>query len=115
MAEVTLYSKLLDKLNDLYHPQLSIVEIILPFLIIFIVMCITVTYMIQIELSTSSLNWEKNKCLPKYMFVSGFIQKEDKLGVLASTQKNFKNCVQQFVTKIPYVDTNINRKRRGKK
>ena len=56
-----------SKLNEIYHPQLSIVEIILPFLIIFIVMCITLTLMIQIDLTTSSLNWDKNKCIPKYM------------------------------------------------
>jgi len=105
---------LTSKLNELYNPQLSIIEIILPFFIIFIVMCYTLSLFIQIDLTASSLNWEKNKCLPKYMFVSGFIQKEEGLGVLASTQKNFKNCVQEYVTNIPYADTNINKKRRGK-
>ena len=83
-------------INDLYHPQLSIIEIIIPFIIIFIVLCITLTLMLQIEISASSLNWEKNKCIPKYMFMSGFIQKEDGLGILASTQKNFKNCIRQY-------------------
>ena len=61
---------LTSKLNELYNPQLSIIEIILPFFIIFIVMCYTLSMMIQIDLTASSLNWEKNKCLPKYMFVS---------------------------------------------
>ena len=101
-----------SKLNEIYHPQLSIVEIILPFLIIFIVMCIKLTLMIQIDLTTSSLNWDKNKCIPKYMFVSGFIQKEDGLGILASTQKNFKNCIQSYVTKKPYTDVNINKRKK---
>ena len=103
-----------SKLNELYHPPISIIEIMLPFIIIFIVMCYTLSMMIQIDLTASSLNWDKNKCLPKYLFVSGFIQKEDGLGILASTQKNFKKCVQEYVTNIPYVDTNINKKRRGK-
>ena len=34
-------------INDLYHPQLSIIEIIIPFIIIFIVLCITLTLMLQ--------------------------------------------------------------------
>lgn len=95
-------------INDLYHPQLSIIEIIIPFIIIFIVLCITLTLMLQIEITASSLNWEKNKCIPKYMFISGFIQKENDLGVLASTRKNFKDCVQQYTTPSTYTEPPIN-------
>jgi hypothetical protein len=100
--------KMLYDINNIYHTQPSIIEIIVPFIIIFIVMCITITLMIQAELTASSLNWDKNKCVPKFMFVSGFIQKEKGLGILASTQKNFKNCVQQYTTDISYVDVTIN-------
>jgi hypothetical protein len=102
-------TELKNTINELYNPQLSIIEIIIPFIIIFIVLCITLTFMIQIELTASSLNWEKNKCIPKYMFLSGFIKKDDKLGILASTEKNFKECVKQYITpSIPYKEPPIN-------
>ena len=86
-----------DKLNKLINPPLSIVEKILPFIIIFVVFCIVITLMIQIDLSTSGLDWEKNKCIPKYMFISGFIKKEEGLGILASTRQNFKNCITDYL------------------
>ena len=88
-----------DKLIKLINPPLSIVEQILPFIIIFIVFCIVITLMIQIDLSTSGLDWEKNKCIPKYMFISGFIKKEEGLGILASTRQNFKKCITDYMAK----------------
>jgi hypothetical protein len=87
------------KLNKLINPPLSMVEKILPIIIIFIVFCIVLGLMIQIDLSTSGLDWEKNKCIPKYMFISGFIKKEPGLGILASTSQNFKKCVTNFMNK----------------
>ena len=86
------------KLNKLINPPLSMVDKSLPFIIIFIVFCVVLGLMIQIDLSTSGLDWEKNKCVPKYMFISGFIKKEPGLGILASTSKNFKNCVTNYMT-----------------
>ncbi len=84
-------------LNKLYNPPLSLLDKVLPFIIIFMVGCFTIAYLIKIDLSTSNLDWEKNKCIPKYMFVSGFIKKENGLGILASTKKNFKNCINDYL------------------
>jgi len=87
-----------DKLNKLINPPLSMVDKLLPFIIIFIVLCIVLALIIKIELSASGLDWEKNKCIPKYMFISGFIKKENGLGILASTSQNFKKCVTDYMT-----------------
>ena len=87
-----------DKLHKLINPSLSMFDISLPFIIIFIVFCIVFGLIIKIDLSTSGLDWEKNKCIPKYMFISGFIKKEPGLGILASTSKNFKKCVTDYMS-----------------
>lgn len=103
---MVLSEKITDVLNTLYHPPLSIIDKIIPFIIIFAAGVFTIVYIIKIDLSTSNLNWEKNKCIPKYMFVSGFIKKEKGLGALASTQQNFKKCINEYINKgalNPYV------------
>ena len=87
----------INALNKLYNPPLSIFDKMLPFVIIFMVGCFTIVYMIKIDLSTSKLDWEKNKCIPKYLFVSGLSKKEKGLGVLASTHKNFKDCIRDYL------------------
>ena len=70
---------------------------ILPFLIFFIGLIIIIIYLIKIEVNSNGKNWETNKCIPKYMFVSGFIEKEeDSTGVLDSTYTTFKKCIKKF-------------------
>jgi hypothetical protein len=103
---MNLDSKQIIALSKLCNPPLSLVEMIIPIIIIFMALCFTIVYLIKIDLSTSNLDWEKNKCIPKYLFVSGFIQKEKGLGALASTQKNFKRCITDYInnnTLNPYV------------
>jgi hypothetical protein len=68
----------------------------MPIFIIIITVIITITYLIKISLNISKLEWEKNKCVPKYMFISGFIKKEENLGVLGSISKNFKDCINKY-------------------
>lgn len=80
-------------IKEIYKPSDSSITFMLPILICVVTGIITVYYIIQIELNSSKLDWSKNKCLPKYMFVSGFIKKEENLGVLGSIDKNFKRCV----------------------
>jgi len=57
-------------------------------------MLITIYYIIRINLTLSKTNWEQNKCVPKYMFVSGFIKKEPGFNILGSIIKNFKDCIK---------------------
>ncbi len=73
-----------------------VIIIVFSFSIIFIVFLITIYYLILIDLGTSKVDWEKNRCIPKYMFVSGFIQKEENKGIFGSTYLNFKQCVKKF-------------------
>lgn len=82
--------------KEIYKPSESIISFVLPILIVSITGIITIYYIINVELSLSRLDWNKNKCLPKYMFVSGFIKKEENLGILGSIDKNFKNCVNKI-------------------
>ena len=74
----------------------SIYTYIIPIIIILVVFIFTIIYLIKINLSASKLNWQVNQCMPKYMFVSGFIQKEENEGALDSTYTNFKKCIKKF-------------------
>jgi hypothetical protein len=72
----------------------SSIDIFIPYIICTIFIVITIYYIVRINLTLSKSNWEKNKCVPKYMFLSGFIQKEPGLNVLGSISKNFKQCIK---------------------
>ena len=86
------------QLNSLMNQNTdSIIDIFIPYLICIIVMLITISYIIRIQLTMSKSNWEKNKCVPKYMFVSGFIKKEPGLHVIGSISKNFKQCIKDGI------------------
>jgi len=82
--------------KEIYKPDDSYFTVVMPIVICFITGIITIYYIIQIDIKASSIEWDKNKCLPKYMFVSGFIKKEENLGVLGSIDKNFKRCVNNI-------------------
>jgi len=83
----------INLLKEIYKPTDSTLSFMLPIIICLTTGIITMYYLIKIEINASRVNWDKNKCLPKYMFISGFIQKEQNLGVLGSIDKNFKRCV----------------------
>jgi hypothetical protein len=83
----------INLLKEIYKPDDSSFSFIMPILLFITTGVITMYYLIQIEINASRVNWDKNKCLPKYMFISGFIKKEQNLGVLGSIDKNFKRCV----------------------
>jgi hypothetical protein len=72
----------------------SSIDIFIPYVICIIFITITTYYIIRINLTLSKIDWAKNKCVPKYMFVSGFIQKEPGLNILGSISKNFKQCIK---------------------
>jgi len=90
-----------DTIKTIYNNDNSegLYSYLIPFVIIFAVSIFTFIYLIKINLRGSALNWETTKCIPKYMFVSGFIQTEDDEGVLEGTYTNFKQCVKRFASK----------------
>ena len=77
----------------------SDIDILIPYIICIIFIIITIYYIIRINMTMSASNWEKNKCIPKFMFISGFIQKEKGLNLLGSTIKNFKQCIKDGLPK----------------
>jgi hypothetical protein len=77
----------------------------LPFLLIFTFSLIIFIYYIKANLYESKTDWSTNRCVPKYMFVSGFINKEPGSNVLASIYDNFASCVKQYKN-TPYVKPN---------
>ena len=88
-----------DFLKELYSPQDPLIIYLIPVIIVFIVIIIVIYYLVLIDLNLSKNNWETNKCIPKYMFLSGFIQKEENEGVLGTIHKTFKKCVNKYYTK----------------
>jgi hypothetical protein len=74
----------------------SIINFLMPFIVVFIFFVIIINYTIQIDLAIANLNWDTNKCVPKYMFVSGFVNSNKTEGILEYTKKNFNKCIKQL-------------------
>jgi len=84
-------------LKNIYRQQEDyLVEYTLPFIIIAVLVLIITNLYMKAELLEGRTNWEINKCIPKYMFVSGFIYKRPGENELSSTYDNFKDCVQKY-------------------
>ena len=95
----------IDILKQVNIPYDSFIVYMLPLVIIVIVIFIVLYYLVLIEFTVSKLNWEINKCIPKYMFFSGFIQKEENEGILGTINKTFKKCVNRYYLKKPKPNT----------
>ena len=80
--------------------------IVPTFFILMFAITITGLY-IKAELLESRTSWSKNMCIPKYVFVSGFIKKKPNESALNATYDNFKTCIKRFKT-TPYKPTNMN-------
>jgi hypothetical protein len=89
--------ELIIQLNNTMNNNSSTMDIVLPYGIIFICIIITTYYIININVLMTKTDWNKNKCVPKYMFISGFIKKEPGLNILGSINKNFKQCVKNMI------------------
>jgi hypothetical protein len=84
-------------LKQIYTPSDGyILDYVLPTSIIFGIIIVIIHLYIKAELGESKTNWEINKCVPKYMFVSGFIKKNPDSNELSSTYDNFKKCVREY-------------------
>ena len=59
-----------------------------------------VSYIIGLYIQTvileSKQDWATNMCVPKYMFISGLINKKPGEDLLQATSENFKKCVYDF-------------------
>jgi len=88
--------KLLEKI---YEPSESIFTPLIPFIIVLVVILFTIIYLMKININMSRSDWANNKCVPHYMFMSGFIENDKKHGNLKSIYNNFKECVKKFSLK----------------
>jgi len=88
-------------LQKIYKPDSDgmMVTFVIPFMFSITLIFIVISLYIQATLLESKINWTTNKCVPKYMFVSGFIKKNPGVNPLASTYDNFKQCVNKFKVK----------------
>ena len=83
---------------ELYQPSESIMgDYIIPFIIILIFIIIILNLYLKNNVNEAKLNWNVNKCIPKYMFISGFVKKNPNSGILGSTYDNFRSCIKTFI------------------
>ena len=86
------------KIEKLYKPidDDIIFSLIIPatFLITFSI--IIMQLYIKTTLKESNISWNESKCIPKYMFVSGFINPTPGKSALTSTYDNFNQCVTEY-------------------
>jgi hypothetical protein len=91
---------LIDKLGKIYKSSGDdfVFNYMLPsFFIITYFFIITIKY-IKTNLLESKTTWSSSKCVPKYMFVSGLLNKEPTESILGSTYDNFEKCVNSLRT-----------------
>lgn len=90
-------SNMIQFIEEMYQPDDSyLYNYTLPFLIITtLVMIIAVLY-VKAKMNESKKGWQVNKCVPKYMFISGFIDQSLGTTIASSTYNNFIECVQQY-------------------
>ena len=84
-------------LKYIYAQKESGLTFVLPFIILLIVIIFVIYYIIKINLSIANLEWDKNKCVPKYMFVSGFMDNNKDKGILEYTRRNFDKCIKKLI------------------
>jgi hypothetical protein len=84
------------------HDESFLVDYALPSLFLFAFFIIIITYYIKASMLESKVDWSVNKCVPKYTFVSGYINKETGKNALSSIYDTFASCVKQYKN-TPYV------------
>ena len=88
----------MDVIENLYNESSESIgyNYILPTLIICGLSGVIVYLYLQNTFKYALTDWEYNKCIPKYMFISGFIKQDSNYGIFESTYRNFQNCVQKL-------------------
>ena len=90
-------------LKQIYnHEESFLVDYALPSLFLITFFIIIFIYYIKANLYESKVDWSVNKCVPKYMFVSGYINKDPGKNALSAIYDNFASCVKQYKN-TPYV------------
>jgi len=84
------------------HEESFLVDYALPSLFLLAFFVIILTNYIKANMYESKVDWSINKCVPKYMFVSGYIRKEPGKNALSAIYDNFASCVKQYKN-TPYV------------
>ena len=86
------------KIEKLYKPidDDIIFSLIIPAIFLITFAIIIIQLYIKTTLKESNFNWNENKCVPKYMFVSGFINPTPEKSALTSTYDNFNQCVTEY-------------------
>ncbi len=88
----------INQIEQLYKPSSSFTfNYLIPIVVIVVWLYNVIGLLIKIELNASKIGWSKNKCNPKYLFVSGLIQSEPGMGKIQSTRKNFNQCVLDVI------------------
>jgi len=84
-----------ELLKEIYQPSDSILlDYLLPFLILFIFGIYIFLYYLKVILLQKNKQWTKEKCIPKYLFISDFIQPNEGENSMKYTYTNFEKCVQ---------------------
>ena len=90
--------KKINKLSKIYKSSQDdvVLNYLVPsFFIIFFFVNIVFMY-IKADLLEGKTEWTKSMCVPKYMFISGFLNKKPKETILGSTYDNFLKCVDKY-------------------
>jgi hypothetical protein len=53
------------------------------------------------ELYETKIDWEKTKCVPKYLFISGYIKQNEGENILSTIYDNFNQCIKTYVKPPP--------------
>ena len=94
--------KKIDKLCKIYkstHDDVIFNYVVPGFFIIIYFFTIVFMY-IKADLLEGKSTWTNSMCVPKYMFVSGFLNKKQNESILGSTYDNFVKCVDKYKTPI---------------
>ena len=94
--------KKIVKLSEIYESSQDdiVFNYVVPgFFIIFFLVNIIFMY-IKADLLEGKTTWTKSMCVPKYMFISGFLNKKPSESILGSTYDNFLKCVDKYKTPI---------------
>jgi hypothetical protein len=73
---------------------------ILPAIFIITIVFYIIGLYIQTQILEAKQDWPTNMCVPKYMFISGLINKKPGEDPIKATGDNFKKCISDFKKKI---------------
>ena len=78
--------------------KVSLNEYTINFFIVFVALAALFIMYIKIDLTIDEKNWKVNKCNPKYLFFSGYIQKNPNSTSIDTTIDNFYDCAQMYTS-----------------